>query len=317
MLRLGMLRLGVLWRRLWLGYSREDLVLDVGSGHRPHPRSDVLCDRHLRDDRERLGPLVMDRPLVVGDLTALPFRDRCVDFLICQHVLEHVDDPAKALDEMMRVARAGYIETPAPLWERLVGRPYHHWLVSKQGSRIICSAKPDGVPDPDLLAAFERFARSGSAWAELTLEQFDHFYTAYLWRDRIEYEIRGFAGSETKPAHSLQSPEEGEVSAAFARRDAGHGRVKALALKLLRILLASPRRIDLESIIACPSCHGTLARVGDGYQCVSCRLRYPIREGVPVLLLSEATSIASPAAGENGNRPQRTERRVQDEPARA
>ena len=31
----------------------NDLVLDVGSGHNPNPRSDVLCDRYIDDDTER------------------------------------------------------------------------------------------------------------------------------------------------------------------------------------------------------------------------------------------------------------------------
>ena len=31
----------------------EALVLDVGSGHRPHFRADVLCDRSLGHDIER------------------------------------------------------------------------------------------------------------------------------------------------------------------------------------------------------------------------------------------------------------------------
>ena len=35
----------------------NDLVLDVGSGHNPNPRSDILCDRYIEDDTERGGSI--------------------------------------------------------------------------------------------------------------------------------------------------------------------------------------------------------------------------------------------------------------------
>jgi uncharacterized protein len=41
-------------------------------------------------------------------------------------------------------------------------------------------------------------------------------------------------------------------------------------------------------ILACPACHGAL-RESDGYlHCPACSLNFPVREGIPVLLLSEA-----------------------------
>lgn len=44
---------------------------------------------------------------VVCDLTHLPFRDAAVDKVACIDVLEHVEEPQKALDEMSRVLRSG------------------------------------------------------------------------------------------------------------------------------------------------------------------------------------------------------------------
>lgn len=49
----------------------------------------------------------------------------------------------------------------------------------------------------------------------------------------------------------------------------------------------------LLDIIACPACHGSLEpRPGDGGDgelvCVACGLVYPVREGIPVLLVDEA-----------------------------
>ena len=47
---------------------------------------------------------------------------------------------------------------------------------------------------------------------------------------------------------------------------------------------------SLLEILACPSCHGTLA-VNDAesaLDCTQCGLRYPVRDDIPVLLVDEA-----------------------------
>lgn len=46
----------------------------------------------------------------------------------------------------------------------------------------------------------------------------------------------------------------------------------------------------LLELICCPACHGAFSpEEGDALRCTSCGLVYPIRNGVPVLLLDEAT----------------------------
>jgi uncharacterized protein len=45
---------------------------------------------------------------------------------------------------------------------------------------------------------------------------------------------------------------------------------------------------ELMEILACPQCKGRLAEQGDFLICHPCGLRYPVRDGIPVLLLEEA-----------------------------
>jgi len=47
---------------------------------------------------------------------------------------------------------------------------------------------------------------------------------------------------------------------------------------------------ELLEILACPKCKGDifLNRAGDGLVCKACRLVYPIREDIPVMLIDEA-----------------------------
>ncbi|MBE9552988.1 MAG: methyltransferase domain-containing protein [Proteobacteria bacterium] len=42
-----------------------------------------------------------------ADLTALPFRDESFDFVICSHVLEHIEDDRAAMAELFRVLVPG------------------------------------------------------------------------------------------------------------------------------------------------------------------------------------------------------------------
>jgi uncharacterized protein len=44
----------------------------------------------------------------------------------------------------------------------------------------------------------------------------------------------------------------------------------------------------LLEIVVCPDDHGTLAVVGSELVCQSCGLAYPVRDGIPVLLVDEA-----------------------------
>src|SRR5690242_1222787 len=103
-----------------LGHIGEnDLVLEIGSGDRPNPRSDVLCDRYIEDNTERGGNLQIDRPLVCGDGHYLPFQDQAFDYVIASHIIEHMDDPVKFCQELMRVSKRGYIESPTEVAEKL------------------------------------------------------------------------------------------------------------------------------------------------------------------------------------------------------
>ncbi|MFK5925634.1 MAG: Trm112 family protein [Desulfuromusa sp.] len=47
---------------------------------------------------------------------------------------------------------------------------------------------------------------------------------------------------------------------------------------------------ELLEILACPKCKQTVALADDGATilCVNCRLRYPIRDDIPVMLIDEA-----------------------------
>ena len=50
---------------------------------------------------------------------------------------------------------------------------------------------------------------------------------------------------------------------------------------------------DLLDILACPKCKGKihLNQTGDGLTCEVCRLRYPVKDDIPIMLIDEAIKL--------------------------
>ena len=51
---------------------------------------------------------------------------------------------------------------------------------------------------------------------------------------------------------------------------------------------------ELLKIIACPRCKGTVqaSESGERLVCKACGLAYPVREGIPVMLIEDAEKIS-------------------------
>lgn len=126
-------------------------VLDVGSGHAPHPRADVLLERFPSDNRHRGGGAIdaADPRLIVGDGGAMPFKDQAFDFVIASHIAEHVDDPETFCKELVRVAARGYLETPGWLCDMLLREEFHKWRVRKEEGGLnferVSKSRPLGI----------------------------------------------------------------------------------------------------------------------------------------------------------------------------
>lgn len=55
------------------------------------------------------------KPTVLADAHYLPFRDRSFDVVKASHVIEHLKNPWKALDEMIKVSSKEIIKFPTEL----------------------------------------------------------------------------------------------------------------------------------------------------------------------------------------------------------
>lgn len=106
-------------------------VLEVGPGGSPMSRSDVLLELKYETEHEWIrqsGNVVPDQHdarTVFYDGGRFPFEDGAFDYVICSHVIEHVPDPAFFLQELMRVAKKGYLEFPTIYYDYIYNIPEH------------------------------------------------------------------------------------------------------------------------------------------------------------------------------------------------
>jgi SAM-dependent methyltransferase len=114
-----------------LNIKSSDRVLEVGGGHNPHPRSNVVVDKYTDTNYHRSGDIkvLKNQTFLQADGENLPFKDKEFDYVICCQVLEHVENPEKFLAEQFRVAKRGFMETPSLLGEYFFPRESHKWII--------------------------------------------------------------------------------------------------------------------------------------------------------------------------------------------
>lgn len=275
---LGMKRLAWSFRRLYCPVSKDALVLEVGSGGNPYFRSNVLVDAYTSTRERHWVPLVADRPFILGFGESLPFKDKSFDFVIASHVLEHSAHPEKFINELQRVAKSGYIETPDAFMERI--NPYwdHRAEVTEREGVLLVRKKGNWNIDSDLVSLYEASAKKIIAQKTIPSEPFE-FHTRFYWKDRIPYKILnpGTDSSWTAPGFSQTDSQSINLRAIVGR----------YVLMLARKLLSQNRRnkkLSWETLLICPSCKSPLLEFNKNIiRCTSCSSEYVIDRGIPCM----------------------------------
>lgn len=117
-------------------------VLDIGSGGEPFPEANFLIDRYPGKTQHRYNKLITNNlPFTQGSVEQLPYKNKTFDFVYCAHVLEHVDNPSHALNEIQRIGKRGYIEVPTKMSDIVFNfaklKHFHKWHISVVGNTLI------------------------------------------------------------------------------------------------------------------------------------------------------------------------------------
>lgn len=267
-------------RKARLPVNSSALVLDVGSGGNPYVRADVLIDR-LEGGEHRCGAaMVIDRPTIFGDAMHLPFKDKAFDFIVASHILEHMPDPSRFLSELQRVGKAGYIETPNFLFERMHPYEIHCLEVAMTNNRLVIHKKSKPIED-NYMGSLD-YLKKDKIWSKLFFERLELFHVRYYWKDKIDYlivnpEISCDWIESVYKNSSTKASVEGYGPASKGWRGAG--------LRILAGIEKFRRRkrlqaFDLSSILACPACKGDLIAYPGKYQCSACKVNYS-NVGIP------------------------------------
>ncbi len=180
-------------RRIYIPVGPRDLVLDIGSGDKPHWRADVLLDwfpdESSAAQRSGYDKARVTRPLFYGDASAMPFRDGAFDYVICSHLLEHVTDPGAVMREMMRVGRAGYIEVPEAASAKIVDFPTHLWWCRLVDGCLDFEAKRGPAFDPEISDYLHRSGLEHDVERMLN-SRFEYRVISLRWNTTIPFNVR-------------------------------------------------------------------------------------------------------------------------------
>lgn len=264
-------------RRITIKIPRNALVLEVGSGGNPYPRSNVLLDAYEETRERHWDPLIHDRPTVLSFGENLPFKDKSFDYVIAAHVLEHTPYPEKFLSELQRVAHAGYIETPDAFMERINPYKDHRLEVTVRESGLVIRKKPAWVYDAGLVELYEKRAKT-IITSETIPQHAAEFHMRYYWQDSIKFKVIN------PEVDATWAPPTASFDSIPAKLDI-KSKIRLLFLNLIRKSFSQSNRnakLDILPLMRCPKCYlEDLERSSTtDIACKGCRVQYKIDHNI-------------------------------------
>lgn len=172
-------------RKVLPGYrvSKNDLVIDIGSGDKPFWRANVFFDNLSLDNLQRStygNTISTIGNFVNGDITKTKFKDKAFDFSYCSHVLEHVERPDLAIKEIVRISKAGYIEIPNGIIDLINPFYSHLWFVFLHKNKLFFYRKSDKLHNV--------LSKNSVDYISL-LNKINKPFIHLYWKNKINYEI--------------------------------------------------------------------------------------------------------------------------------
>lgn len=213
------------------GIKPSDKVLDIGSGHIPFPLATHLADITLENHKYGRDGVpfkhVQGKPVFECSVEDTPFEDKEFDFVYCSHVLEHAQNPDKACNELMRIAKRGYIETPARAKDIFLNSAkvsnHKMWVEVVNGLLIFTEYTAEEIEGMQCgilmdMHCAPKTEREKAFSALIYLKP--HFVnTMFIWENEFRYEVRRLPTNANKQKLDETANKSSESSKQIDRKD--------------------------------------------------------------------------------------------------
>ena len=120
-----------------LPIKSDHFVVEVGAGHIPFRYTKLILDKYPFENIERWSDIKKIAPVIKADATKIPIKNKGCDLLFASHVIEHLSDPNKFLEEAKRCSKFVYLEFPKLTRELMFAWGFHRWVIEIEGSKLI------------------------------------------------------------------------------------------------------------------------------------------------------------------------------------
>ena len=227
--------------------NSADLVLDVGSGDKPLWRADVIVDKYLDDDQQRhSGAMVYDKRkiFIEADVENLPFKDKVFDFVFCAHLLEHVENPDKAIKELTRVAKRGYIEVPYAIVDLLKPFPPHLWFCDYKDDILFFKQKEK--TRNFFLEHTEKFGKvifNNAYFQYLLAKYIDAVFIRLYWEKTVRYKVIRSEGIPYIYTYQPEIQHDKGISSKFTFL------IYKISYVVMSVLFYKTKKIEIEKLL--------------------------------------------------------------------
>lgn len=169
-----------------------DKVLEIGPGSTPYFRSDVFLEKEYKTQEEQIaqsgysGILTTDKRIVTYTGDRFPFEDNEFDYIICSHVLEHVNNPDSFLNEIQRVGKKGYLEFPTLYYDYIYNIPEHKLFLFYRTGVIYWMTKEESglLAYKSIQDFFYKTIELG--YFDMVNNFVNYFFQGFEWFNKIE-----------------------------------------------------------------------------------------------------------------------------------
>jgi len=131
-------------------FTEKKSVIDIGGGlrilrdqgNKYDPSHEWIIPLAKNVEYKILDPIPDYRPDIIGDIHHLPFKENSQDAIVCMAVLEHVENPPKAMEEIFRVLKpGGYCFLYVPfLYYYHAEKGYYkdYWRFTQDSLQMLC-----------------------------------------------------------------------------------------------------------------------------------------------------------------------------------